>query len=230
MANYIKFRYTFLEEKGSPKLTKQLIRIYINDYLKIFDAKHLVVGFERKNNCGEETHPHIHIHFTTEKKIETIRKALTRKWKDEGEERTRASLYCLKQEDDVIDKNRFFRYPLKQGSQDFMEVNEYPEDFDVSIERVLAMEHWNTSVEVNRQKLETVLSKESTFDKLVKYLDNLEIKSYELVLKNVLNYYKENKLAMNIATMAGYSLTYCSINNLISDEVILKKMEDKIFN
>jgi len=223
MANYIKFRYTL--EVGCPHHLKQLKAGLIQDYIDIITPVFMVIGYETKNKLGEETHPHIHIHFTTDKKVETIRKALTRKWKDEHETRTRAALYSLKQEDDVKDQDFFFRYPLKQGNNIFDKYNLYPPTFDKEIQIKCANEYYNTSVTINRAKMEKELNKTSTFDKLQEFLDPLELKTTNEVISKTYDFYLENKMAMNVNTIHGYCITYCCLNNLIEKSVILDKIK-----
>lgn len=227
MANFIKFRYTLdpTDQNYLDGFRSKYVQNFISDYEKILSPVTCVWGYETKNKLGEATAAHIHCHFTTDKEIETIRKALTRKWKDEGETRTRASLYSLKLEKDVKDTDFFFRYPLKQGDSLLEKYNVYPDGFEFEKQKLIAMEMYKTSVEVNRNKLETQLDKTTTFDKLCDYLALQEISNKHDVLKYTLLFYKTNKMSMNIKTMSGYALTYCCINNYISDQLIIESME-----
>lgn len=230
MANLIKLRYTLYPESGQSTFEKQidyLNTLGIKEYLHILEPQNIVIGFEKLNNLGEFTHPHIHFHFSTDKNIGAIRKGLTRYWKDSGETRIRAALYSLKQEDDVKDLTAFYRYPLKQLNKEFHNFNKYPVDFDLKLQTVLANEQYNQVVEIARAKALSDSNKQSTFDKLLIYLDELKPNSKETVLSLTLKYYKREKLSMNISTMAGYALTYCSINDLVSDELILEKLKEK---
>lgn len=81
-------------------------------------------------------------------------------------------------------------------------------------------------VTVNRLKMEKELNKQSTYDKMSKELDLMKFTSPLQVQAAVHAYYKKNKQSMNLKTMAGYALTYCSINDLVSDELILAKMNE----
>lgn len=223
MANYVKFRYTL--EEGFPK---HLIPQLIKDFIEIITPAVLVVGYETKNKVGEQTHPHLHLHFTTDKKVESIRKALTRKWKDEGETRTRAALYSLKQEEDVKDVDFFFRYPLKQGNNDYDKFNVYPDGFDKDVQMKCAIEYYNTSVMINRQKMEKELNKTSTYDKLSEYLDSLALSvnlTSNLVIKFAVQFYIDNKMAISATTIHGYCVTYCVINGIIDKCVIYEKIK-----
>lgn len=224
MADYVKFRYTL--EEGFPK---HLIPQLIKDFIEIITPVFLVVGYETKNKVGEQTHPHLHLHFTTDKKVETIRKALTRKWKSEGETRTRAALYSLKYEEDVNDVDFFFRYPLKQGNNDYDKFNIYPDGFDKDVQIKCAIEYYNTSVTINRQKMEKELNKTSTYDKLEEYLNNiasdLPYINSSNVIKLAVEFYIENKMAINAATIHGYCVTYCVTKGLIDKSVIYEKIK-----
>lgn len=227
MVNYVKLRYTLDPTTSFPgREIANLVKGTIQEYLDIIDPYVVVIGYETKNKLGEETHPHIHLHFTTDKATDTIRKALTRKWKNEGDERTRAALYSLKHEEDVKDEDFFFRYPLKQGGENlFHKYNVYPIGFDVELQIKLANEFYNTSVTVNRNKMEKELSKTSTYDKLQEYLDPLELKTTHEVMSKTYDFYLENKMAMNVNTIHGYCVTYCCATGLIDKCVILEKIK-----
>lgn len=223
MVNFVKLRYTVPPD--CPNFVNNLRKGNIKDYIDIIEPLVMVIGYETKNKLGEDTHPHIHIHFTTDKKVETIRKALQRKWKDEGETRTRAALYSLKQEEDVKDSDFFFRYPLKQGNNIFDSYNIYPDGFDKELQIKCAIEYYNTCVEVNRVKMEKELNKTSTFDKLQEYLDALEINNTDQVMSNAYDFYLENKMAMNVSTIHGYCVTYSCLKGLINKSVIIEKIK-----
>jgi len=226
MSNFIKLRYTFFEKQT----TSDFAKLFKLDYLRHIEPVHLVCGYETMNNRGELTHPHIHIHFSTDKNIAAIRKALTRMWAEAGEDRKRAALYSLKLEEDVKDPNFFYRYPLKQGSLTFHEFNVYPPDFDFTTQRLLAQEQWSQICEVNNAKALSDANKQSTYDKLEVFLKEKSPTTKDTVLQLVLQYYKENRLAMNLATMSGYALTFCALNNLVCDSIILQRMNEKFLS
>lgn len=227
METYVKFRYTLSEYECENLL--EFEDKFKCDYLDKFDSIICSIGYEIANNLNQPTHPHIHIHFSTLKKVDTIRKSLTRMWSDRGEVRKRASLYCLKTEDDVKEMDFFLRYPLKQRSDFLRKYCRLPPAFNFDFQQNCAYESWLEVVAVNNKKLETQLAKESTFDKMCTWLELPENKpnSKRETLVKVFEYYKNEKLAMNIATMTGYSLTYCVINSFVPNEEVISLMENK---
>lgn len=231
MFSYIKLRYTLPPKDESRPQHKpfEYFLQFIDEYVKILEPICISWGYEEKDKCGNPTHPHIHAHFTTDKKVETIRKALARKWKDEGETRTRSALYSLKQEEDVKDESYFFRYTLKQGDERMLTHSVFPLGFDYKTQRLLAMEQYGQIVEVNRKKLETTLDKVTTYDKLAKYLDQFNHNCMKKIVDSSLEFYIDNNMAVNTKTIAGYALTYGLKNNLVQRSVVQQQIFDNLF-
>ena len=222
---FIKFRFT-LPPDFCEGARHTFIRIGLQRYLTVFAARVIVSGYETQDSEGKPTAPHIHCHFETSKNIETIRKALTRMWKEDGEMRTRASLYCLKEEKDVQDMNFFFRYPLKQcGENYFHAFNKYPTDFNVEQQLHDANEHWKMSCEVNCQKRKSLENRQSTYDKLVLYLESKTCDTTNDVVSHAFDFYLQEKHAMNCATIHGYCLTYSCAAGLVSKDIVLNKIK-----
>lgn len=224
---FVKFRYTFPTDSiiGSTRD----IHCYISKYIEIIHPIHMVVGFESKDKFGQPTQSHIHIHFQTNADVGSIRTALRRFWEKEGETRQRAALYSLKEEVDVVDIDRFWRYPLKQGDKTLEKFQKYPDGFDASLQRALAVEQYNNLVEVNNKKRDTEIGKESTYSKLKKYLDQVPLSTSREVNARVLDYYEQEEMSMNLKTMTGYTLTYCVQKKLVQKSVLLARMDELLF-
>lgn len=249
MAKYFKLRYTYpddLQDLDNNEFANQVCdfnREHVLTWLDKIGAADYVFGVEQYNKLGEPTKRHIHIHFTSEKDISTIRRWLTRYWKDEMEDqRTRAALYSLVEENDVKDIERFFRYPLKQRSVPIPEnhrslihqinvVELCPVHINGEKHRLLAHEEWKNLVDVYKKKQETNLSKDSTYDKYCKWVskNNIQLSSYQNVRDSLIQFYIENDMAINVNTIAGYVVTYGIKHGLIDKEKIEAKLDKIIF-
>lgn len=219
--NHIKIRYTFSENP-----TKDIIISKLTWLMCITDYRVCTAGFETKNKLGETTHSHIHFHCHTEKSIGAIRKAMQRQFKEDDEKRKGNQLYSCCVEEDVKDDNRFFRYPWKQGGRITREGMREP-DLELKMEIALAEEEYARMVEFNQKKVEKSLAP-NTFDKLEEYISNKCVNNVEDILAHIDEYYLENKLSMNVSTMAGYGLTLGRKLNLITKKEMIQKMLNKM--
>lgn len=240
MSNFYKFRFTFgsdIQDEENKSVLRHKIgsamEYGIGDEIKKY-AIHYVMGVESLNKLGEPAKFHFHIHFTSDAKIGAIRKNLQRYFSSVEEGRKGNDLYSLQQEKDVKDIDRFFRYPLKQISDKITQRQKDRVDWNldlatdeleyIELQRKLAYEEWNKECQRNRMKMDKVLDKESTFDKLCKYLEDKETQDVECIIKHILEFYKENGLSMNLNTIRGYALTYCVKKDLIPIEALVSKI------
>lgn len=240
MAKYYKLRYTFnndIQELDDKKEVINRLNDFKHNELPEWIAKLEMIdylyGIEELDKFGDATKIHIHIHFTSDKDCGTIRKWLTRRWKEQGDDRTRAALYSLKQEEDVKENDRFFRYVLKQKSQPYKNFMGCGLIKDLTLEklnemRLLAHEEWNTLVEVNRKKREKELKKDSTYDKICKYLEDKKISGQYDIATHILDFYMEEGMSINTNTIAGYVLTYGMINGYIDKAIALNRISNII--
>lgn len=231
--NYYKLRYTL-----APWDLEDLESFYRNinyEWFAIMRPELFTIGLEDKNMFGEPTHPHIHIHFTSDKKIKNIRDCLVKLWRsDVRENRQRASLYSLVEEADVKNDNYFFRYVYKQGGMvkhawrdtTYCKIKAIP-GFDVAQEQLLAMEQYSQVVEVNNKKREKQTQKDSTFDRICVFLEAYpgEPASDEAdICLRIAEFYVQEGLACNTSTMAGYAVTYCVKVGILDKSYLVKKM------
>ena len=224
--SYIKFRYTLsARDLGDlPRFNQYVVK----KFLSFFKATNVTIGLEKLNKLGEETHQHIHIHFMTEVKIGTIRTALGRFWTEEEDKRTGNQKYSLREELDVKDPNRFWRYAWKQGARQY---NVYEnlfglEGFDPDVEMKCAQEEYKMIVEVNRHKMEKELDKTSTYSKIVEYLEGTKPQNLREVVSQTNDYYMKECSSMNANTIAGYVTNYAIQNKFIDKS----KYDDKIYS
>ncbi|AXH74933.1 MAG: putative capsid protein [Cressdnaviricota sp.] len=75
------------------------------------DAQDYVMGEEKTNKFGEPTHQHYHINFYTEKEIkkDSVQKWIRNTFNLKGKEQ-----YCVRVHIDLEDRNRWWRYPMKE--------------------------------------------------------------------------------------------------------------------
>lgn len=239
MAKFYKFRYTYNNEYQNNENVNQL-RKWIKDSfedggvcgLVISKALHYVYGVEHLNKFGEPTKIHAHIHFTSESKIESIRKSLQRWFKDDEEVRKGTELYSLVEEKDVIEVERFFRYPLKQVNFHITDENNTDrfgyfigDECNIEQMRLLAHEEWKKGVEVHLKNRERLCSKDTTYDKLAKYLNEKNCESFKQAIKMIVEFYAQEGMAMNINTMGGYAVTYSVKAGFLSPDYVASKIE-----
>lgn len=204
--HYYKLRYTLAEGEQ--------VQQAVYKFIGLLSAQCISLGYERYDKAGEATNPHVHFHFCSEDIVGTIRKRLQRQFKTAGEVRTGNILYSLKEEEDVKEPKRFYRYPLKQLTMfphDFegflREKSIYPEGFDYRDEKMLASEEYAHMVAFCRKKQDEVRAP-STKDKLFEWLDAVhQQRAFTMevdILENILKYYNQEEKSANQATIMGY--------------------------
>jgi len=196
MTNHIKFRYDFPEDESFTDMTPYMV---IYRLLKVDTAMPTgVVGIESKNKYGEEIKKHMHFHFISDEKLETIRRRFTRS-AVEGKKDS----YSLALEKDVIDDDRFFRYPLKQYSSPFVYPFSSripaPTGFDFSIQQLLANEEWEKGKQIlskNRVKSDSRLT---TYEKIIDLIEENSILFFGIsgIRHYILQYYLDNNIPPN---------------------------------
>lgn len=209
MTNFLKFRYDLAENETVLPVIYRLVK----DGNKIPSG---ILGIEDKNKYGELIKKHLHFHFMSEEKIETIRKRFNRS--SDPEKKDSYSL-CL--EKDVKDQNKFFRYPLKQyeNIDNFNNNNILiPNGFDIKIQHLLANEEWNKGKEIlSRQRVKSD-SRQTTYEKLIELIDNENIKfsSIKEIEIYILEYYLKNNIPPKKAMIFDMSDGIAIKQNIIS--------------
>jgi len=222
--NHVKFRYTFAgayESYAEHPQFEESITGLISLFIEAINPLYVTCGLEDLDKFGEKTHLHVHIHAVTPKKIDAIRKAVTKIFKEMKEERKGNALYGLSQVKDCLDQKRLLRYPFKQtrrnlGDMSFLQkLNVEPADFDHFLETELAVEEWERAVEVHRHKRERALNP-NTFEKFEVYMSDKKVISLADIAGHIHDFYLKEKMSMNLKTMGGYIRTYAVSINVIS--------------
>jgi len=235
--NHIKFRYTFpggFENFYEDESNHENIHNFVEKFIEKMDATYVTCGLEDLDKFGEKTHLHIHIHCVTPKKVDAIRKAVNKIFKEFEETRKGNCLYGLSQVKDLLDQNRLLRYPFKQGRRGLGDVsflqdlNVLPEDYNYEVERECAIEEWERLVIVNRQKREKSLNP-NTFEKFELYMtDQQEPKAVADVAGHIHDFYLKEKMSMNLKTMGGYVRTFSVQAGIISRSENIQKILENV--
>lgn len=231
--SYFKLRYTFTPDTSKHfQEASSMIGI-------IGDVSYISIGFENCDKVGKPTSPHIHFHFTSHTKYDTLKKRIQRYLKDTfNGTRKGNSVYSLKLESVVEDETRFFRYPFKQSRfnpqpkphTDFSrERSRLPNGFDIERQTELACEEYERDIEFNLKKLENVL-KPNTKDKLFKYLDKIHadtpFTSRKDILTHIITYYAQEEKSANKQTIIGFTTTAMLKYQLITAEQLSIEWDD----
>lgn len=245
---HYKLRYTFPNQNKNSimKLTedgktdrdyKQLGLVSISRILLDVLVPHyttkLVYGFENRNSRNEPTYTHCHIHFTSKSSRDTIAKALQRTLKQNDFPSTGPKVFALKPEV-YVQEGKFFRYPLKQLSENhsnikfnFSRCHGFSE-VELETMRKVAHDQWLTSIEINTKKADKADTSDSLFQRLSEYAENHLFKnrngiSLRAVQKIVLAFYVSEERPLNFQTMSGYAYILAYKNNIIDEDQMLDK-------
>lgn len=225
---WYKLRVTLSDEKYSPDLPRpkfRRLKIYAKEFVDIilpYVAGILIAGVELHDDCGEYTRPHVHIHFKSYVKKDTMLKQLKRRYEALYDEILKGNaMYSFVMETDV-DEYRFFRYPLKQYTclQDILDEELCRRTPDEKLEelRNTAHEQYKIAREVNDAK-KTKKEETSSIYQRIKYsLDKLEHPNPLSIVLGIQEIYLKEQRPVNNVTISGYSLTYMLEKGIISKE------------
>lgn len=242
-ASFIKFRYTpypeLLDSLRTPEQIRQWCQSTIASLYHIlakWEIWAFTAGWETRDKYGEPTHPHIHCHFWTQMNVGSFRQAFTRselylRGKEAGVTGNR--LYSIKCEKDVIEQDRFFRYPLKQGGDWFCmgrnirlphNWNFYDGSTTYDEQKALAVEEYNTTVDVNR-KLRDRKNAPNTCDRLLDYIAKLDPvpQGETAILSAMVQYYVQRGQPANLNTLTGYMNVYLIRTGQLTAEGLVNK-------
>lgn len=180
---FFKFRYTVKPGSDPATGVHAFLALGGSDAVLRTQCMYISAGFETKGQRGLEAAPHWHFHFavpnTGENELGNMRKRFQR-WvtKDTAETRKGNFLYSLKEESDVKDIARFFRYPWKQGgrcwkgSDPKFNFERLPPELDIETQIALAMEEqarlWEDQIRAYEKKCQP-----DTRDLLFNFLDGI---------------------------------------------------------
>jgi len=214
---YYKFRYTFNQFSDSRTDNvptslgeqKRHLGYLISNLKKFIIGDKFIAGIEHFKSGMEDAKPHVHIHFVSRTKKDTIVKSLKR---NSGECLFQGNRqYSLGIEVNV-NEDKFFRYPLKQQKGDTYKCVQYGNYFTKEKVIEMALEAhavWITACEINVKKKEKKEDNDQLSDRLFNYL-NKQILDTDLSIKiNIQKFYiDEEKKPFNKATALGYFYNY----------------------
>lgn len=221
--NWVQFRYTLPSECSEEEFQSIVMTLAGLLTMKATNREpgyYRSLGYEVLDKMGEETHPHIHIHFTTDVALGTIRKQLQRIFTgalaDHCVGRKGNTLYSLSEYSDVRDIERFLRYPLKQmgkGRHRYVKaLCVFPAALDLSLLEKCANDEWSRLIDINRKKLDSQLKKSKTKDDLFVYLEGIfsdlkEPLGKKELLRSICQFYLDEGKSANRSTIMGFYQT-----------------------
>lgn len=205
---YYKFRYTFNESITDLQDQKSITKLIIDILRQYMSSEYYTAGIEWFKSGMVDCRPHVHIHFISRTKKDTIVKKLKRS-QDVLFSGNRC--YALGVEVNV-DKEKFFRYPLKQQNGDtrkFISAGGFEKETLIKM-RDCAYAVWLTAAEVMNKKIEKKEDSDQLCDRLYVYLDNLGHLDNDLSIKIGIQkfYIEQEKKPFNKTTALGYFYNY----------------------
>lgn len=212
---YYKFRYTFPDDEEFTDLHRQKTRVRnILSYLKRFILNdRFILGIENFKSGMETAKPHVHIHFVSRTKKDTIVKSLKRASAKEDLDIFHSNrCYSLGVEVNV-NEDKFFRYPLKQQKGDtyrFVLYGNFVTKERVSQLRDEAYAVWITACEIQNNKKEKKEDSDQLSERLFVYLDKIDNLDTDIKIKVGIQtfYIEEEKKPFNKTTALGYFYNY----------------------
>lgn len=208
---YYKYRYTFSKAEQDLQEQQNILKEF-SKYIKenyALDSR-ITGGIEHYTKGMVATKPHMHIHFVSKHKSDTIRKGIMRRFDLIGR--------CQSCKPEVIvDEDKFWRYPLKQQAGDTYKGN-YHSGFTKEVAtnmRDVAYACWKQAAEIAVGKIEKKLERTSK-ERLFAYLDTLEMVTEKEAVVNALEYYVEHEETFCAKTIQGYVHCWMLKNNKIS--------------
>lgn len=198
------------------------------DVIDKYTLGKVVGGLEVQNKLGEYTFPHVHFHFTSHTKKDTLVKQLKRIYHSLYDEALVGNKkYSCKIETDV-NMERFFRYSLKQyeAIEPIIE-QKLCSGFSTSeLEtfRKVAYAQYQLGIEVNQSKADRKEIATTKFSRACLKLDKLENPSKLDIALGIQEVYLNDESPINNNTIAGYTLAYCLKRGLVSKEENAKKI------
>lgn len=213
---YYKYRYTFpstdWEDLRDRKNRFENIFNYIKEHYST--GTQIVGGMEEYTKGMVATKPHIHIHFISKHKSDTIRKGLMREFNMIGR------CQCCKPEV-IVDTAKFWRYPLKQQKEQtkkhFKVIGFDALTVGVMID--VAYSCWKQAAEIAVNKVEKKLERTSK-ERLFAYLDDLliDFKSIKQVCCMAYCYFQEHEESVCVRTIDAYVNLYILKKGYLSYE------------
>jgi len=222
---YYKFRYTFEENTGD--LYNQMIeykavtKCLLSHLEKYMVEGRYVAGIEYFKSGMIDAKPHVHIHFVSRHKKDTIIKKLKR------HSETKDLLLgnrCYSMGIEVnVNERKFWRYPLKQQKDKTKRFycSNGIDDIDSLINEAYAV--WITACEIQNKKIEKKEDSDLFSDRLFNYLNKQNVSSDISIKINIQKFYIDvEKKPFNMTTARGYFINYKVHKGLLSHEELAK--------
>jgi len=219
---YYKFRYTFAEDvQGdlhcqklqSKRIIKLLSRFMIGD--------RYTAGIEWFKSGMHDVKHHLHVHFMSRTKKDTIVKALKRADKDDDVKLyhgNRCYALCV---DIIVQLDKFWRYPYKQqngSSRKAWFVRGFTKD-EVMIMRDVAFACWITASEIANKKMEKKEDTDQLSSRLYAHLDKMDTTTDIKIKIGIQQFYIEvEDRPFNRTTALGYFYNYKIMRNKMTHE------------
>lgn len=221
-----KFRFTFSNQDKEYKChddplfvnrTKTIHGRILNKLLEnnYVHENRVTSGYEVLNKMGERTHAHIHIHFKSTHRKESIRRTLKRYLEDTYDEDTTGNkAMSLVIEHELRSDEKFYRYPLKQGL-DKKKCRGFTEK-ELEHFHAVAKDSYDITCQVNQQKADKADTTDTLFLRLTQKLSKLELKDTLSLRIATSQFYAEEDRPINLTVMAGYVRTFQLKTGLIT--------------
>lgn len=215
---FYKYRYTFPDDFDARDKKNRFTNMF-NFIKHHYALGNMVGGMEEYTKGMVATKPHIHIHFVSKHKADTIRKGIMREFELIGR--------CQSCKAEVlVDEPKFWRYALKQQMNETKRHILYF-GFDkewIDIQTEIAYACWKQSAEINVQKIEKKLERTSK-ERLFSYFDTLpfEYKSIKQSCILAYEYYANHEENVCVKTIDGYVNLYLLKNKYLSYDEFYEK-------
>jgi len=177
-------------------------------------------GIEVHNKSGGYTYPHIHIHFQSQTKKDTILKKIKRYYQEYYDEPLKGNkMYSFTPETN-ISQDAFFRYPLKQMTTDPASYDNCKGFERAQLKQLRAVAYAQEMIrwQINDKK-DTHAAEQNTIYERIEFKLSKDKPSTALdVILAIQDLYLQENRPVNNVTISGYTLTYCLKNNIISKE------------
>lgn len=197
---------TQLQDKNFINRSKS-IHLKLVNKLKEMDYYHnntYTSGFEVMNRKGEQCRAHIHLRFYSIKQTQSMRRTIKRYLADTFDEDTTGNKAMMFKGVVVLNKDEFFRYPLKQ-SLNHRVCGGFTTDQLVKMHEI-AKACYQKTVQVNQSKLDKKDNTDTLFQrvfiKLKKDMDTL--KNARDITRIFIQHYIEEDRPVNQQTIQGY--------------------------
>jgi len=203
-----------------PSLCKTFLMIQpLVEWFGQEDIATFCVASETTNKFGEETHPHWHINITGDFSKD-IRKDSFQAWFRRRPFHPKGNKsYSFKIVGDPEDEERWHRYLLKEGRplQGFKSIPMFPEDFDLDLQRALAMDERKIQIKRNIDARERMLNNSSF--KHIMFQDILRELQKESI-GTIISFYDVWILIQGYFRHKGKVVPYDSLSNYVYDFMI----------